>query len=128
MKIMTNMERYCAECGNPEFDDEGDYTHDYKPYDHDFEPDDEGITTQDVKDGLDILGKGFDVWNKYKKSTQKSTGFQTNPTTIQKDLELHNKLNRVEDNIKVGKKIERKRWMIGIAISSIAAIIIAIIL
>jgi len=128
MKIMTSTERYCAECGNSEYDNEGDYTHDYEPYDHDFEPDDEGITMQDVKGGLDILGKGFDVWNKYKMATQKPTGFQTNISTTQKDHELHNKLGRVQDSIEIGKKIERKRWIIGIVISSIVAIVIAMIL
>lgn len=64
---------YCAVCGEPEFDEDGYETHD-KSYDHDFEDEeieDEGLTAQDLKDGLDILSKGFDVVKKYKDLTGK---------------------------------------------------------
>lgn len=137
MKIMSNVDRYCTECGNQEYDKDGDYSHDFEPYDHDFEPEDEVITTQDVMSGLGIIGKGLDVWNKYKKATQPSQSlptqlqkpnFSVKSELAQKDHELHNKLARIQDNISLGKKIERKRWIIGIVVSSVVAITIALFL
>ena len=137
MKIMSNAERCCVECGDSEYDDDGDYSHDFEPYDHDFEPEDEGITTQGVMDGLDIIGKGLDVWNKYKKATQPPQSFPTHlqkpnfsvkSESPQKDHELHNKLTRIENNINLGKKIQVKRWMIGIGVSSVVEIVIALFL
>jgi len=71
--------RYCANCGDPEFDKDDEPTHDYEPYDHDFEPEEDGITIQDVKDGLDVIGKGLDVANKYKKLTETTTPRPPNP-------------------------------------------------
>ena len=67
MTESDNIE-YCAECGDAEFDEDGYETHaDEEEYDHDFKPEEEGPTLQDVKDGLDVLDKGIDVWNKLKK-------------------------------------------------------------
>ena len=86
---------------------------------------------------FDIIGKGLDVWNKYKKATQPSQNLLTQlqkpnlsvkSESPQKDHELHNKLTSIHDNINVGKKIERKRWIIGIVVSSAVAIIIALFL
>ena len=135
--MSEDNELYCAECGDSEYDEDGDYSHDYKPYNHDFEPEDYGITTENVKDGFDILGKAIDVWGKYKKSTQTSqsyptyspqltTHYQPNIPAPKKDHEMHNKLNNIHDSISIGKRIERRRWIIGIGISVLAAIIIAL--
>ena len=56
---------YCAECGEPEFDEDGYETHlDEEEYDHDFEYKEKSVTLSDVKEGLDVLDKGIDVWNK----------------------------------------------------------------
>ena len=120
---------YCAKCGDPEFDKDGKPTHDYEPYDHDFEPDEEGITVQDVKDGLDILGKGLDVYGKYKKattSTHPTSPPPTKPTYHQPDVELHSKVDDIKSSVEKGKKIERRRWIIGIIVGSVIAVIVAI--
>ncbi len=118
--------RYCAKCGDPEFDKKDEPTHDYEPYDHDFEPKEEGVTTQDLKDGLDLVGKGLDVYNKYKKATTPPS--ISKPTSHQPDTELHSKVDDIKDSVEKGKKIERRRWIIGIIIGSVIAIIVAIIL
>ncbi len=118
--------RYCAKCGDPEFDKHDEPTHDYEPYDHDFEPEEENITVQDVKDGLDILGKGLDVYGKYKKTTSSPSILK--PETNLRDLELHSKVDDVKESVEKGKKIARRRWIIGIIVGSIIAIIVAIIL
>jgi len=115
--------RYCAECGDPEFDKKGEPTHDYEPYDHDFEPEEDDLTTQDIKEGLNILGKGLDVWNKYKKAIQPIS--QKNLANIP-DIELHSKIDELKHGIEKGKKIERRRWIIGIAIGGIITVIAVI--
>ena len=64
-------EEYCVECGDAEFDEEGNETHaDEEEYDHDFELEEESSTLQDVKEGLDVIDKGIDVWNKLKKELE----------------------------------------------------------
>lgn len=61
---MTDDE-YCAKCGDSEFDEDGNETHaDEEEYDHDFEYEEKSVTLEDVKEGLDVLDKGIDVWNK----------------------------------------------------------------
>jgi len=50
-------------------DDEEDEEED----EEDDEEEDEGITREDIKDGLDILSKGLDIANKYKKLTEVKT-------------------------------------------------------
>ena len=45
-----------------------------------------------------------------------------------KDPNVQAKLDRIEDGIKKGKKIERKRWIIGIAITAVIGIMLAIFL
>jgi len=133
---MSDKERYCSECGNPEYDDDGTYSHDYEPYDHDFELEDDGPSVKDVKDGLDILNKGLDFWNKLKQTNQSSQNLPyNNPSQMlvgtrtkaksQKDHELHKKVSGIHESIELGKKIERKRWIIGLGISVAVAITIA---
>ena len=119
-------ERYCAVCGDVEFDEDGKPSHDYEPYDHDFEPEEEGITTDDVKNGLDILSKGFDVYKKYKSLNESKP--QYIPPPKQPDKEIHKKLTGIHDSIEEGKKIERRRWLIGLGAGVIIAIIVAILL
>jgi len=119
-------ERYCAVCGDGEFDDDGKPSHDYEPYDHDFEPEEDGITSDDVKKGLDILGKGLDVYKKYKSLNESKSQSITPPK--QPDKEIHKKLTNIHDSIQEGKKIERKRWMVGIGVGAVITIIIAILL
>jgi len=53
---MTDDEvEYCAECGEPEFDEDGYKTHlDEDEYDHDFEPE-EVTTLEDVKEFADTV-------------------------------------------------------------------------
>ena len=61
---MTDDE-YCAKCGDSEFDEDGNETHaDEEEYVHDFEYEEKSVTLEDVKEGLDVLDKGIDVWNK----------------------------------------------------------------
>ena len=42
-------------------------------YEEDENEDEEGITSEDIKDGLDIISKGLDIANKYKKLTETKT-------------------------------------------------------
>ena len=100
--------RYCAKCGDPEFDKDDEPTHDYEPYDHDFEPEEDGITIQDVKDGLDVIGKGLDVANKYKKLTETNTPrppMEKIPPFIPRDEEIE---NEIEKTRKVFGKTSKK--------------------
>ena len=119
-------DRYCSVCGDAEFDEDGNPSHDYEPYGHDFEPEEDGITTDGIKNGLDILGKGFDVYKKYKSLNEPKP--QTNTTPKQPDKEIYKKLGSIHDSIEEGKKIERKRWLVRIGVGAVIAIIIAILL
>lgn len=53
--------------------DEDEYEEDEDEEDEEEEDDDEeeddNLTLHDIKDGLDVLDKGIDVWNKLKKTT-----------------------------------------------------------
>lgn len=67
---MTDDEEYCAKCGYSEFNKDGTRSHDdEEKYDHNFEYEEveEPVTLADVKEGLDVLDKGIDVWNKLTK-------------------------------------------------------------
>ena len=62
------------------------------------------------------------VW----KLTPKGIGRVKLEEDTSKDPHVHAKLDRIEDGIQKGKKIERKRWIIGIIITVVIGIIIAI--
>lgn len=152
----SDEEEYCAECGDPEFDEDGKETHlDEDEYDHDFvyeEDEEEGITLDDIKDGLDVLDKGIDVYNKLKKAGQSPSmdlsadRFTRNipPRPERPDMETYKlpkiepaphplevkekALKRIEKKMDREKKTAKKRWIIGLAIGGVIAIILAIVL
>lgn len=62
------------------------------------------------------------------KLTHKGQIYLKQEEESKKDPHVHAKLDRIEDGIQKGKKIERKRWVIGLIISGVIAIIIALIL
>jgi len=152
---MTNSDNddveYCAECGDPEFDEDGNETHaDEDEYDHDFEPEsdeeDEGLTLDDVKKGADTLAsvakaakafKDLSDDNKPKKEyhetstprppapDQRKPGwwgrYVLKPRKEKSDVEK--KLDRIEKKIEHGEKRQNRKWYIGIGIAMGLAII-----
>jgi len=70
---MTDDEvEYCAECGEPEFDEDGNETHlDEEEYDHDFEPE-EVTTLEDVKEFADTVKSLAEAGAAVKKVLQSS--------------------------------------------------------
>lgn len=150
----SDEEEYCAKCGDSEFDEDEKKTHDYEPYDHDFvyeKDEEEGITVDDVKDGLDILDKGIDVYNKLKKASQipstelSADRFTRNvpPRPERPDIEAYKlskiepasnplevkekAFKRIEKKMDHEKKTAKKRWIIGLVIGGIIALILTII-
>ena len=58
--MSDDEERFCARCGDSEFDDEGEETHIYDDYDHDFVPeeeDEEQSTLEQVGELADTVKK-----------------------------------------------------------------------
>ena len=67
MTDSDDEDEYCAKCGDSEFDEDGNETHaDEEEYDHNFEYEEKPVTLSDVKEGLDVLDKGIEVWKKLK--------------------------------------------------------------
>jgi len=127
---MPEDEEYCAKCGDSEFDEDGNETHlDEEEYDHDFEPEeDESITLEDVKEGLDVLDKGIDVWNKL---TNKPDHPELNPNKF-KYIPPSPKISDLKLTENTDAKVEKRhketiKWTkIGIGVGAIVAIILGI--
>jgi len=119
--MSTKTERYCAECRNPEYDENG-YSHDYEPYDHDFERD---YTMEDAKNFFDTATSFVNTLKTIRDVVQPKP--QQNPqlfsTIFQKDSDAHSKLDSIQNSINYGKKIERKRWIVGVSIGAISVAI-----
>ena len=158
----SDEDEYCAECGDPEFDEDGEKTHASDDYDHDFEPkeedeeEDEGLTLDDVKKGADTLTSIAKAAKAFKDlSDDSKSKIETHSTSTprpphydpnlpiyaqrvawwqhgilkpkkQSRSEVEKKLDVIEEKIDHGKKQERKRWIIGLAIGGVIAILIAI--
>jgi len=71
---MTDDEvEYCAECGEPEFDEDGYETHlDEDEYDHDFEYEEEVSPLEDIKDLVDSVKSLAEAGKAVKELTQPS--------------------------------------------------------
>jgi len=71
---MTDDEvEYCSECGEPEFDEDGNETHaDEEEYDHDFEYEEEPTTLEDVKEFADTVKSIAEAGKAVKELTQPS--------------------------------------------------------
>jgi len=71
---MTDDEvEYCAECGEPEFDEDGYETHlDEDEYDHDFEYEEEVSPLEDIKEIADTVKSLAEAGKAVKELTQPS--------------------------------------------------------
>jgi len=71
---MTESDKveYCAECGDAEFDEDGEETHTSEDYDHDFEPEEESTTLEDIKDLADTVKSIAEAGSAVKKLTEPS--------------------------------------------------------
>ena len=120
--MSTKTVRYCTECGDAEYYKDGDYSHDYEPYDHEFEPE---YTMEDAKKNFDTATSFVNAASSVRNLLQPKP--QENPqvfsTTFQKDSDAHNKLDSIQNSINFGKKIERKRWIIGVSIGALSVTI-----
>lgn len=67
-----------------EEDEEEDEEEEYEEEDED-DDEDNNLTLQDIKDGLDVVDKGIDVWNKLKK--QSNNEFTKHPSINEIDLD-----------------------------------------
>lgn len=120
---------YCAKCGYSEFNEDGTRSHDdEEEYDHNFEYEEveEPVTLADVKEGLDVLDKGIDVWNKLtKKPDQPSLDpnkfkYVPSPPKIS-DLKLPEHSDKKAEK----RHKETIKWTkIGIAIGAVVTIIL----
>jgi len=127
---MSDDEEYCAKCGDSEYDEDGNETHlDEDEYDHDFEYEEEveePVTLADVKEGLDVLDKGIDVWNKL---TNKPNQPSLDPNKF-KYVPPPPKISDLKLPEHPDKKAEKRhkenlKWTkIGIGVGAIVAIIL----
>lgn len=148
---MTDSDEECAECGDPEFDEDGNETHaDEEKYDHDFEPE-EKLTLDDVKKGADTASSIFKAVKAFKDMSDDSKGYhQTstprpphdeqkrpgvwgryvlklrNPKSEVTKSKVEEKLDKIEKKIDYSAKHQNRKWYVGLAIGVFVAIMIAI--
>jgi len=142
----------CAECGDPEFDKDGNETHaDEDEYDHDFvyeeeEEEDNGLTLDDVKDVADTASSVFKAVKAFKdisddsksKKEYHETSTPRPPAPIEnkpgiwgryvlkprtEKSDVEVKLDRIEKKIDKSSKHQNRKWYIAIGITVFLAII-----
>ncbi|PBO84994.1 MAG: hypothetical protein COA77_06385 [Thaumarchaeota archaeon] len=122
----------CAECGDPEFDKDGNETHlDEEEYDHDFEAE-EPTTLEDVKEFADTVKSLVEAGKAVKELTRPSKINYSEPsidrfkTTESKvsDFKISDiKITHPEEESKKRHKETIKWAKIGIAVGAIIGII-----
>ena len=145
---------YCAECGDPEFDEDGNETHaDEDEYDHDFElesdEEDEGLTLDDVKKGADTLtsiAKAAKAFKDLSDDNKPKKGYRETSTPRpsvpdqrkpgwwgsyvlkprKEKSEVEEKLGKIEKKIDHGHKSQNRKWYIAIGIGFVIAVVIAL--
>jgi len=135
---MTKDEEYCEECGDAEFDADGNETHaDEDEYDHDFEyeEEDEGTTLDDVKEFADTVKSLAEAGKSVKELTKPSITSHINLDSDrfkQKRFEVPPPYNPHDYKMSEhpDKKAERRhkenlKWTkIGIGVGAIVAVIL----
>ena len=137
-------EEECAECGDPEFDKDGNETHaDEEKYDHDFEPEEEKLTLDDVKEVADTASSVFKAVKAFKDITDDSKSYHETSTPrppapeqkrpgvwgryilrpIKSKSETNVRLHRIEKKIDRGSKHQNLKWYVGIGIAVVLTII-----
>jgi len=143
---------YCAKCGDPEYDKDGDSSHDYEPYDHDFvyekeedEADEGQSTLEQVGEFADTVKKLAEAGKAIKKFTKTETprpsssfvndssypGFIESPqrpsrwTEAGRDsnAEVKKKLDRLEEHHKKGSRNAKTYLGVTIVVGIILTII-----